>query len=365
MVSDFLRTSTLLVATIFSGALLDWLGFPLPWLIGAILAAALLGFAGLRYSVPRWARPVGQIAVACSIGILFTPETLLELETLVLPILLAAFGTIPVGLFSGWLLSRLSGMDLVSAGLASVPIGPVESANLAGRLGRDPGPIIFSQTLRIVIIVVIIPATIIGSVELGQDAADMLRPANWTWAGVSLLALLGCMGAAIAIRVRLSNPYFLGPLAATALAAMNYLPVTPLPFVGLIAAQILLGAWLGAAFDLRHLSRNRRQVPAMLTANAVLLTLCLGMAVLISLGTGIDWHVTVLGTAPGGVTEMALSAKILGQGVTTVIAFHVVRVFVILPIAPWLFGMLSHRTKHHQNRPDSRVQTIDRTKNRK
>jgi uncharacterized membrane protein AbrB (regulator of aidB expression) len=41
----------------------------------------------------------------------------------------------------------------------------------------------------------------------------------------------------------------------------------------------------------------------------------------------------VLSTAPGSVTEMALTAKILQEGLAIVTAFHVIRIFIILPFA--------------------------------
>ncbi len=63
------------------------------------------------------------------------------------------------------------------------------------------------------------------------------------------------------------------------------------------------------------------------------------MAFAISAFTGIGWQVMVLATAPGSVTEMALTAKILQQGVAMVTAFHVVRIFILLPAAPLIFAI--------------------------
>jgi uncharacterized protein len=47
----------------------------------------------------------------------------------------------------------------------------------------------------------------------------------------------------------------------------------------------------------------------------------------------------VLSTAPGSVTEMALTAKILQEGLAVVTAFHLLRIFIILPFAPWIVGL--------------------------
>lgn len=44
----------------------------------------------------------------------------------------------------------------------------------------------------------------------------------------------------------------------------------------------------------------------------------------------------MLGIAPGGVTEMALTAGILGQDVALVTAMHITRIFAIMPNLGWM-----------------------------
>jgi uncharacterized membrane protein AbrB (regulator of aidB expression) len=67
-------------------------------------------------------------------------------------------------------------------------------------------------------------------------------------------------------------------------------------------------------------------------------TIALGLA----WATGLDWEVLVLGAAPGGVTEMALTAAFLHQNVPLVTAFHLTRIFLIVPNIPWVVRRL-HR----------------------
>ena len=55
--------------------------------------------------------------------------------------------------------------------------------------------------------------------------------------------------------------------------------------------------------------------------------------------TGEKWTVMILATAPGSVTEMALTAKILQEGIAVVTAFHLVRIFIILPFAPLMISL--------------------------
>ena len=80
---------------------------------------------------------------------------------------------------------------------------------------------------------------------------------------------------------------------------------------------------------------------AVLASTAVLLLLTAIMALVISWMTGIAWQTMVLATAPGSVTEMALTAKILDQEVALVTAYHVLRIFIILPLVPLIFALVA------------------------
>jgi hypothetical protein len=51
----------------------------------------------------------------------------------------------------------------------------------------------------------------------------------------------------------------------------------------------------------------------------------------------------VLGTAPGGITEMAITAKVLQLGVPVVTAFQVCRLVAVLLIVGPLFAWLARR----------------------
>jgi uncharacterized membrane protein AbrB (regulator of aidB expression) len=60
-------------------------------------------------------------------------------------------------------------------------------------------------------------------------------------------------------------------------------------------------------------------------------------------GTGLHPAMLVLGTAPGGITEMAITAKVLQLGVPVVTAFQVCRLVAVLLIVGPLFAWLARR----------------------
>mgnify|MGYP002621030872 FL=1 len=333
-----------LIATTYSGALLFgligyWLNVPLAWMIGALLFAASMRMAELPMEIPRYTRPIGQVLVASSVGLSFTPEAVSAMGSLLVPMLGAALMTIVIGFVVAAALMRMSGVDVVTATLASVPMGPVESANLAHKHGVAPGPVIFSQTLRIVMLVLLIPPVLVALDGSVTDPHAALRVTNWTLPGSVLLCATALLGAWFIKLVRLSNPFFFGALAGTALAAALSAPVTAYPYPVLVLAQIFLGVWLGAVFD-RELVRNAGNfLGASVVASLLMMALCALMGLVLSWMTGQSWQVMVLATAPGSVTEMALTAKFLGVDVTLVTGLQMARYLLFVLAMPWLLRL--------------------------
>lgn len=331
------------IAVIFAGALVfgvvaQWLRFPLPWMLGAMLFSSMIRLLDLPVRIPTQTRQLGQVLVASSVGLSFTPEALQVMGTLLLPMVLAAIVTILLAFGVAGVLMRLTRVEAITAILASLPLGPVESAVLAEKHKIPPGPIVFAQTLRIIFLVVLIPPLIVlldGSVS---DPVAVLRNLEWNARGALILFAFGLGGALIAGRLGLGNPYFIGALAGAAICAALSLPITPFPYPVLACAQVFLGIWLGAVFDRDLVRRARGFIPGSILTSLLLVCLCAAMGVVLTYLTGQPWQVMVLATAPGSVTEMALTAKILQEGLALVTAFHLVRIFIILPFAPMIIN---------------------------
>jgi membrane AbrB-like protein len=331
------------VVAIMSGAILFGflamrLNFPLPWMLGALVFAGTVRLLDFPVRIPVQTRQLGQILVASAVGLSFTPEALQMMGDLALPMVLAAILTIVLSFGVSVVLMKLTGVGASTAILATLPMGPVESAVLARKHGATPGPIVFAQTMRIVLLVILIPPLIVlldGSVS---DPVAVLRGMEWTGTGAALLFAFGLAGALLLKRIHMSNPFFLGALAGAALASVVGLPVSSYPYIVLAGAQIFLGIWLGAVID-RDLFRNARGfLPGSILTSVLMIVLCAIMGMGLTWMTGQPWQVMVLATAPGSVTEMALTAKILQEGLAVVTAFHIVRIFIILPFSGVIVG---------------------------
>ncbi|WP_294608489.1 AbrB family transcriptional regulator [uncultured Roseovarius sp.] len=228
--------------------------------------------------------------------------------------------------------------------MASLPSERLTATLRVGAYCGDCIPLfnerLFSALLLIImLLVILVPPAIVALDGTLKDPVAALSRMDWSVSGAILLSVTGVLGALLARSVRLANPFFVGTLGGAACAAAFSLPITAYPYPLLVLAQIFLGVWLGAVFDRDLMRRARGFIPGAVLASLLLILLCVCMGVALTYITGETWQVMLLSTAPGSVTEMALTAKILEDGLAVVTAFHVVRIFIILPFAGSIIGL--------------------------
>lgn len=345
--------AVLLPAAAMAGWVFERLGVPLPWMIGPLILTACVYVSGAaQRQMPNRMRIVGQVVVACQVGLTFSPAALQQLATL-WPYLIGS------ALLSGlcilgvsWLMSRMGHLSIAQSFLSMVPTSPVEAANLAIRSGIDPMPVVVSQVMRLALVVILVPFAMYALDGWPTDVTrNYVTLEPFALPPVVLLAAVGAAGALAVRLMRISNPNFLGPLALAAILSSTGYGPQPFPDLVLAGAQVILGTWLGSNFRRDFLQKGGRLVAVSFVCTLVLLLTCGLMAGGLAYLAGHDWRVFVLGAAPGGVTEMALTAKFLGQTVALVAAFHVVRIFIFIPNIPWVVGLIDKLEKRRNPPP--------------
>lgn len=323
-----------------TGWLFSVLGMPLPWMIGPLVLSASLYISGMiSVQVPVRTRPFGQMVIAAQVGLAFTPAALAALLSFAPLLVGAALLTAGLAGAVAFLTARMGGMPLAQAFLATFPTSPIEAAVIAGKFNWDPAPIVLTQTTRIAAVVILVPL-FVYAVDGWPASDDLVRGGPFDPWGNGFLAGLAICGAVLFRKLRLSNPYFLGPLAFSAAAAAAGLNPTAFPPVVLSAAQVVLGVWLGSTFRRDLLVSGRRLLGTLMISTLLLLIIISACAIALATMTGLDWEVLVLGMAPGGVTEMALTAKFLGVDLAMVTALQLTRIFIFMPNIPWIIKLI-------------------------
>lgn len=310
-------------------------GWPLPWMVGSLLAVIVLRcLANRAFSELPGGRKAGQWLVASGIGLHFTSEVLQQVLSHLPVIIMGAIGTLMLSLI-GIVILRRAGVDRATAFFASMPGGASEMVNLALRHDAQPARVAAAHSLRLLLVVLLIPALFTWG--LSDVSAPPPAPVDWLW----LTGLLAA-GALLAIlwgRLNQPNPWMLGPLSVCTIASASFDLHLGLPQGLGQFGQWLIGCALGCHFDRAFF----RSAPAFL-ARVLLFTL-LAMLAAAGLGevlgrlAGEDHLSLMLGMMPGGITELCLTAEALQLSVALVTALQVLRLFLVMFLAEPLFKL--------------------------
>lgn len=334
-----------LAVGVVGGLLFEWLETPIPWLLGPIFSVACVNLAGGPAASPAGGRQAGQVILGTVIGLYFTPE-IAGIVLAHLPwMILVAIVAIALGGFGAVVHMRFAKLDGPTAFFGSVPGGMAEMITLGDRYNAEPVALVLSQTIRVTIVVVTIPAAL---TYWGIAGDEVFRPAisEVDWALVPLL--LGSASAvALALnRVGVTNAWMLGACGFVALLTALEIRWTAMPPVFLIAAQVLIGVNLGERFKREALARAPKVILGAALTTVVMMAIGAGLAAVVAGATGISLSGMVAATAPGGLAEMAITAQVLGLGVPLVTAYHIVRVFMITLFTLPLFRLARRLAGH-------------------
>ncbi|MDT4872233.1 membrane protein AbrB duplication [compost metagenome] len=151
-------------------------------------------------------------------------------------------------------------------------------------------------------------------------------------AGLALLALATGVGGLAMRALGRTNPWFMGPL----LVAMGFTvagqSLSAVPTWLSNTAQLVIAVSLGVRFSREFLHTAPRWLGSVALGTVGMLVLCAGAAWLLAGATGLHPATMILGTSPGGIAEMSITAKVLQLGVPVVTAFQVCRLVAVLLI---------------------------------
>jgi membrane AbrB-like protein len=312
-----------------TGAAFAVLRLPLPWMIGPLAAMACCNFAGTALRAPRGGREFGQIVIGTALGLYFTPLVAREVISYWPLLLLAGLFAVALGACAGWILSHAAGIDRTTAFFASVAGGAAEMTLLGERYGARPDHVALAQSLRILAVVIVVPFALTYSGAHGSEIFQATAlPVSWG----NLVLLLGIAAlAAFALNATgVPNAFMFGPLAVVIALTIGEVHFSSMPTPLSNTAQVLLGCALGARFQRRSLQSAPRFLGGVLLSVAIAMAVAAAFAAVLAWLSGLPIASLILATAPGGIAEMCITAKVLQLGVPLVTAAHVTRVAVLI-----------------------------------
>jgi membrane AbrB-like protein len=311
-----------------------WLDTPLPWMIGPIFATAAACMLGAPLRAPVQAREAGQWAIGTTLGLYFSAAVLAVLGDYFGWVLLAAAFALVLGWLGGQLLQRLSGIDRTTAFFAMAVGSGSEMAVQGERHGARVDRVAAAHSLRIMLVVGIFPFALRA---WNVHGIDMFVPAasSVDVKGLLVLIALTAAGSLLFKRLNVPNAWVIGSLLVAMALTASGIHLSTLPEWTVRTGQLLIGVSLGTRFTPEFV----HTAPRFLASVGVCALAMMGVGALFGFSvaalTGLHPATLILATSPGGIAEMALTARVLHLGVPIVTAFHVVRmVAVVLLIGP-------------------------------
>ena len=313
-----------LAAAVAGGALFTLLHVPLAWMIGAMFGTAALAWSR-PVAVHAGVRPAALIIIGLAFGQTFSAPVLGALLGAAPVILLAASLSIAAGIATMPVFMRLAGTDARTAYFATIPGGVIVMAVLAQRAGAPLAPVTLAQTLRVLVVVLVMPPLLSAVAPHGDSGAFLAPRLPIEAGGLALMLAVGLVGALLLRRTGLANPWMIGPcFLAIGAAAFGQLPSAVPPWM-IDAAQVGMGAGLGQKLTREFLLSSRRLMRAALMSTLLLCIICTALGALLAWAAGLPPAAVMLGMAPGGMPEMGVTAKALGVAVPLVLGFHLTR----------------------------------------
>jgi uncharacterized protein len=301
-----------------------------------MIAVAALNLLGVRMHSPPFARQIGQVILGSAVSLYFTPTVVTALAANLPAIMAATIAAFLVGILGALTLSRASGVDGKSTFFASIPGGAMAMAVLADRYGAQIAPVAVAHSLRVSLIVILIPfALTYGGFPLVASAYRPSLPLDF--AVLLPWLLIGWLLGEASERLRFHNGCLLTPIFFGSALTMSGIELSAVPHYFTDFAQLMFGLVLGARYERSFFVRYKLFIPfALLNSGFILIASVIAGASL-AWAFGLPVATMILATSPGGLAEMTITAQALRISVPVVVAFHLFRVVTVNMGTPYIY----------------------------
>ncbi|MFT4041905.1 MAG: AbrB family transcriptional regulator [Gordonia sp. (in: high G+C Gram-positive bacteria)] len=353
------RWILLAVLTTGVSALLELIDVDAAPLFAGLVVAAVLAITGRAPVqrvgaapdapiVPRSALLAAQGTLGVSIGLMAEPDAMAGLGSSWLPVLIIGLGTLALSVAGGAVLGLHRDVDPLTGSLALVAGGASGLVALTQELGGDERIVAVVQYVRVALVTITIP--LCASLVFGTASGDVAE-ASSTWGdqarGLLLLAVCLSVGRWVGRVLHVPAAGLLGPLALSTVAEFTGVAgaATISPWL-LAVAYAVIGWQAGLGFTLGRLKTVGRILPLATVAILAIGAGCAMLGVLLSAWTHESMFDCYLATTPGGIYAVLAAATAAHGNVAFVVAAQILRVLLMLFVAPFAARLAARRLQH-------------------
>jgi membrane AbrB-like protein len=327
------------------GWLATLVGLPLAWMIGAMSATTAAAALGVPIAMPTGFRQLMVTVLGVMLGSGFSPEMLERIGEWALSLAALALYAAAAGGAGLFYFRRICRYDAITAYFSAMPGGMAEMVLVGTEMGGDARVISLTHAARVMLVVLALPFAF--QMLIGYDPAGRPPPglplAEVSGADLMVLTACGALGYLLARLLRVPAAAVVGPMILSAgVHILGWTSAKP-PFELVAAAQVVVGTAIGCRFAGVTTRLLLRTAAAAAGGTVVLLSATIAFAMTLAQLTGLPAVPLVLAFSPGGLAEMSLIAIAIGADAAFVATHHVVRIFLIVVLAPLAFKLMRPR----------------------
>jgi uncharacterized protein len=354
-----------LIIGIIGGVIVMRLKVPTGAMMGAMISVALFNILTDDASMPQNVRVLTQIAAGALVGTKIKYKDVQDLRYMIKPAILMIASMIILDLSMGYLMYRITGLDLITSLFACAPGGLVDTSLISSDLGADSSKVAILHLIRLSSVMILFPILmkfiserldrnknaenskqinqVINTHSVMERTISTIKPEYSTKEKCANLTVTVIVAIAAGwIGYKLKIPAGTITFSMIAVGALNvfsnrgYIPVSMIRITQIFAG-ILIGETMtyGDVVTLKGII-----LPAfILLFGIIIINLMIGL--LVSKSGSLELITSLLASAPGGLTDIALIAKDLGADVPKVAIFQLARHVSVIVIFPILIKLLT------------------------
>lgn len=342
-----LYKSALPLSTGFAGSLSTFLlALPLSALLGPMLVNGFLSLSGIKMHISRLFLPPTFVTIGIYIGSKMEPNSLDKLIGWLPSVLLLIVWMVLATAIAAYYLHKYAKFDKLSAVYSAMPgafANILESSRFNGLV--DQRKIVISQTLRIFLVISLLPILLSLDITAFQVVTNEIQPTQEQlfrpWQAWSLCFALIIIIIIILRRSEIPAPYLVGGLIGSGVFFATGQLNGALPNPPLIIALYILGSVIGTRFA-GFLWRELFKILVYgLISSFILLIVSVVGAFVTSWLLNINFISLLLSFIPGGINEISIIAYTYGIDPALVVFLHFIRILLItfsLPFIPAIIG---------------------------
>ena len=333
----------LFVMALCLGNMLVRLHIPIPFLLGGLMTALACKTCARRAQVdwPKKWREYALYVAGYGIGSTFTADTWSNFLAELVGVAEATVVILGASIALAFVTAKLAHEHLKSCIMGMLPGGMTLTMLLCEEdKDTNPNVVMVMQVIRLLGVVIAVPFLVIWLLNAQVTGSSVALPNH---GGVHWLVFvpLAILGSFVAMKIHLPTPRLLGPILATAAFAVYSGGVQPVPFWLMAPAQVSIGLYMGMQLDADRIIKTKKMVPFILVGTALLIVVSIAMANVLAARYGFSLITAFLAMAPGGIAEMSLAGMSMGENVSVILTYQLVRLLAINicipPLLKWWF----------------------------